>query len=469
MKNKISNQFLINYLIVFLLSILAAVFACLLLSFANDVISKTLVKNIYPAEMIMRDDYTKIDAVPVVRNGGGVQVIRKENARVVYTAGSDTIGTARLTTEQFTDFLVQSKSKGMPYNYDIQYNPREKFWLIVTFPTSIRLDISLVYNKEAVSKDMKNVAGAFISVIILYLLLLALFAIFFSRITSVRITKPLRQLCEGTKRLREGDYSARVNLRLKNEFSELQNTFNEMAERIEKETALRKQSEDDRKKLILDISHDLKNPLSSVTGYAELCMKKAEHLNSELTDYLQIINKNSQRANRLLNELFELSRLDNPEFKLKTYKTDICEYLRQTCCELLPDLEQAGFEYNFDIPEKAVLAMVDPEQMSRVFHNLADNAVRYNPEGTVISVSLHEKSDAADILFNDNGIGIPSEIAKNVFKPFVRSESSRNPQTGGTGLGLAIAYKIVEAHGGSLCLNTETNKGCSFIITIPKI
>lgn len=468
MKSKISNQFLINYLIVFLLSVLAAVFACLLLSFANDVISKTLIKNIYPAETIMRDDYKEIDAGPVVKNGGGVQIIN-EKYEVVYTAGLDTIGTARLTTGQFTDFLVQSKSKGMPYHYDILYNPQGKFWLVVTFPTSIRLDISLVYNKEAVTGDMKNVASAFIAVLIFYLLLLALFAVVFSRITSVHITKPLRKLCESTKRLREGDYSARVNLRLKNEFSELQNTFNEMAERIEKETALRKQSEDDRKKLILDISHDLKNPLSSVTGYAELCMKKAEHLNSELTDYLQIIHKNSQRANRLLNELFELSRLDNPEFKLRTHKTDICEYLRQICCELLPEFEKAGFEYEFDIPEKAVFAMVDPEQMSRVFHNLADNAVRYNPEGTVISVSLHEKSDAADILFNDNGIGIPSEIAENVFKPFVRADSSRNSQTGGTGLGLAIAYKIVEAHGGRLILNTETNKGCNFIITIPKI
>lgn len=191
MRRKISNQFLINYLIVFLLSILAALFAFLLLSFANDVISKTLLKNIYPAKLIMQDDYTKIDPVPVVENGGGIQVVN-ESYEVVYSKGLNTLGTGKFTAGQFTDFLVKSKSKGVPYHYDIIYNQQGKFWLIVTFPTSIRLDLSLVYNREAASRDMQNVAGAFMAVAILYLLLLAVFALIFSRITSIRITRPLK-------------------------------------------------------------------------------------------------------------------------------------------------------------------------------------------------------------------------------------------------------------------------------------
>lgn len=468
MKSKISNQFLVNYFIVFLLSILATLFAYLLLSFADDVISKTLVKNIYPAKSLMQDDYGKIDAEPVVQNGGGVQVV-DEYYKVVYSKGLNTLVTSQFTVGQFTEFLVKSKSKGIPYNYDISYNSQEKFWLIVTFPTSIRLDFSLVYNRDAVSRDMKNVAGAFIAVAIFYLLLLALFAVIFSRITSVRITRPLKKLCEGTKRLREGDYSARVDLHLKNEFAELQSTFNEMAARIENETALRKQSDEDRRKLIMDISHDLKNPLASVAGYAELCLMKAEPSDSEQMKYLQIIHKNSQRASRLLTELFELSKLESPEFKLKPVKTDVCEYLRQTCAELLPAFESAGFRCDFDIPEEAFFSWMDTSQMSRVFHNLSENAIRYNPEGTAVSISLHKEGDHVVIHFRDNGIGIPDEIAKNIFKPFIRVEDSRNSQTGGTGLGLSIAYKIVQAHGGSLALDTGTNKGCTFIMTIPLI
>ncbi|MDD3172317.1 MAG: HAMP domain-containing sensor histidine kinase [Herbinix sp.] len=468
MRRKISNQFMIHYLIVFLLSIAAAFFALLMMSFANDIISKTLVKSIYPASMIMEDDYTEIDTAPIVQNGGGVQIV-SDQYEVVYSTGINTLGTKNLTVSQFTEFLVQSKSKGIPYHYDIVYNPQGKFWLIVTFPTSIRLDFSLVYNKEAASRDMKNVVGTLVAVIIFYLLLLALFAAIFSKITALRITNPLRKLSEGTKRLREGDYSVRVDLHLINEFAELQDTFNSMADKIERENALRRQSEDDRKQLILDISHDLKNPLASVTGYAELCLKKADAYDEEQIKYLQIIYKNSQRANRLLNELFELSKLESPEFTLRLIKTDICEYLRQTCGDILPALEQAGFAYDFDIPDKSIFVLIDTEQMSRVFHNLADNVIRYNSEGITVMISLYEEVDKIYIQFQDNGIGIPAEVAKYVLKPFVRVEDSRNSKTGGTGLGLSIAHKIVLAHGGNLELNTDINKGCTFLISLPMI
>ncbi len=457
---------MLHYLIAFVLSILAAFFALMFMSFAGNVIEKTLVKNVYPASRVMRDDYRDIDPEPVVQSSGGIQVIN-EQYEVVYSEGLDTLGTKRFTTQQFTDFLTHSKSLGIPWHYDILFNNQGNFWLVVTFPTSIRIDFKLVYNQEVLSKDMKNVSGALVAVLIFYLLVLAFFAAIFSRITAVRITNPLRKLCEGTKRLREGDYSVRVDLHMKNEFAQLQDTFNAMAERIEKETALRKQSEDDRRQMILDVSHDLKNPLASITGYAELCMKRAE--SPEQAGYLQVIHKNSERASRLLMELFELSRLENPEFTIKPCKTDVCEFLRQICGELLPTFEQAGFGYAFDIPDEPIFSLLDTEQMSRVFHNLADNAVRYNPKGTMITISLSEKAGQAAIVFKDNGNGIPVEMSESIFKPFVRVDGSRNPETGGTGLGLSIAQKIVMAHNGNIVLETAVNRGCIFRITLPKI
>ncbi|WP_312701190.1 HAMP domain-containing sensor histidine kinase [Sedimentibacter sp.] len=467
MKSKIANQFMMNYLIMFLLSIIATAFAFMMLSYASDIISEMLVKNIYTADSVMKDDYSGIDSAPIVQNGGGVQII-DDNLEVVYTAGLNTIKNDKLNKEEFTDFLIKSKSKGVQHSYDIMYNPTGRFWLVVTFPASIRLDVSLVYNTETESKDMKSVSGVFITVILLYLFLLAIIAAVFSRITALRITHPLRALAEGTNRMRNGDYSARVNLNLKNEFGHLRDTFNAMAERIEEETSLRKQSEEERKKMILDVSHDLKNPLASVVGYTELFMKNQESLSDEQLNYLQIINKNGHRANMLLNELFELSRVESPEFILKTSRVDVCEYMRRFCGEIFPYLEQNKFEYEFNIPDTAVYAMLDTEQMNRVFHNLADNAIRYNTEGTLITVNLYETPENVVIEFRDNGIGVPEELKTEIFKPFVRVDNSRNSQTGGTGLGLCIAHKIVTAHGGTLELST-VNKGCTFIITIQKI
>ena len=465
-KRKLSNQFLKNFLVIFLLAILDTILALMLLSFASRLIAGSLTKNRYPASAIIKDDYEQIDASAIVQNGGGIQVVDREY-RVVYSKGLDTIGKDKLTAEEFTAFLTESKSK--PYHYDIVYNPKGGFWLIVTFPTSIRLDFSLVYNKEAASGDFMRAGSAIAFVVLIYLLILALTAFIYSRITAASITVPLKKLCDGTRLLREGDYSARVDLRLKNEFAELQSTFNDMAARIEHEVSMRKKSEEDRRRLILDISHDLKNPMSSIQGYAELLMKKAGMTEQERDEYLEIILNNSKRANQLLTELFELSQLDNPEFSLKPAKTDICECIRQICAELVPQLEREGFKYEFDIPEESVFVMLDTDRFSRIIQNLANNVMRYNPKGTLVSVSLTVRNSKAVIDFSDDGIGIPAHLKENIFKPFVRVDDSRNSKTGGSGLGLSIAKKITEAHGGDLKLCPGENKGSTFRITIPTI
>ncbi len=438
----------------------------MLLSFASGLISDSLVKNRYPACSIVKEDYKQIDASAVVQNGGGVQVVDKKY-RVVYSKGIDTIGKERLTAEEFTRFLTESKSK--PYHYDILYQPKSEFWLIVTFPTSIRLDFSLVHNKEATADDFKQAGRTIAFVMLCYLLVLELFAFIYSRITASGITVPLKKLCDGTRLLREGDYSVRVDLRLKNEFAELQNTFNDMAARIEHEISLRKKSEEDRRQLILDISHDLKNPMSGIQGYGELLKKKTGMTEQERNEYIDVILSNGKRANQLLTELFELSRLDSPEFLLKPVKTDICEYTRLICAELVPQIEHEGFKYEFDIPEESVYVLLDPHQFSRVIQNLANNAMRYNSKGTLITVSLTVQNSQAVINFSDDGVGIPSHFADSIFKPFVRADDSRNSKTGGSGLGLSIAKKITKVHGGDLILCLKESNGSTFRIIIPTI
>ncbi|MDX9872873.1 MAG: HAMP domain-containing sensor histidine kinase [Clostridia bacterium] len=468
MKKKISNQFFTNYLVVFVLVFLATGLAVSLLSFASQLTSDLFAKNKYPANSIMQDDYKQIDAAPVVQNGGSVQVIDKEY-RVVLSEGKDAISKKQLTAGEFTDFLMWSKSKDTPFHHDILYNPQGEFWLVVTFPASIRIDFGFTINKNAATGDFDKAALVFGIVIVVYLLMLAVLTVVYSKITASQITVPLQKLCDGTRLLRGGDYSARVDLRLKNEFAELQNTFNDMAARIEREVALRKKSEEDRRRLILDISHDLKNPMSSIQGYAERLCQKADMNEQERSGYLQIIHQNSQRANRLLNELFELSKMDSPDFSLKLIKADICETLRQLCGELVPQLERAGFEYEFNIPEDSFYVMLDSGHFGRIIQNLADNAVRYNPSGTTLTVSLTVQNNEAVIEFSDDGVGIPAHLARDIFKPFVRADDSRNSETGGSGLGLSIAKKIAEAHGGGLTLFDGGNKGCAFRITLPTI
>ena len=466
MKRRLSNQFLSHYLTVLALTLALTVLALGLLSFASGLISGALVKNQYPAHALMKDDPAEIDSEAVVRAGGGVQILDRDY-RVVRSQGLDTLGKERLSAQEFTDFLTGSKRVGLAYHYDITYNPRGEFWLIVTFPTSLRIDFAVVVGKAAAAGDWQRAMGVAAGVGVLFLLLLAAVAYLYSRMTAVQITRPLAKLCDGTRLLREGNYSVRVDLRLKNEFAQLQDTFNAMAEKIQQEMALRKKSEEDRRRLILDISHDLKTPLASISGYGELCLRKSELSAQEREKYLGVILSNSRRANRLLEELSELSQLDSPGFTLRQEQTDLCEALRQACAEIIPALEEAGFDYDFEIPQEEIWVRLDVHRFQRIVQNLADNALRYNPKGTKVTVSLCRQGHEARILFEDNGRGIPRPLAQEIFKPFVRAEESRNSVSGGSGLGLSIARGIARAHGGDLTLISDEGRGSRFLLSLP--
>ena len=468
MKTRISRQFFAHYLVVSLLVLLSTVLALSFLAIASRLAAGAFATNRYPASALMRDDYAQIDASPVVESGGSVTIIDRD-FRVVRSEGQDALAQDQLTAVEFTEFLVWSKHKNTPFHHDILYNPEGEFWLIVTFPASIRLDFAFILNSKAAAGDLRTAALILAAVLAVYLLLVFALTALYSAVTAAQVTVPLRRLTESTRRLREGDYSARVDLKLRNEFGELQDTFNEMASRIEKEISLRKKSEEDRRRLILDISHDLKNPMSSIQGYAERILHKPEMSREELEGCLQVILHNSERTNGLITELFELSQMDSPEFTLSREQVDLCEILRQLCAELVPQLEQAGFGYEFEIPEKSVFALLDPGRFGRLIHNLASNSLRYNPPGTTVSVSLTASDGRAAITFRDDGVGIPEELKADIFKPFVRVDSTRNPETGGSGLGLSIAQRIAQAHGGELTLLSDGSQGSAFLVVLPTI
>lgn len=467
MNRKISNQFFLNFLLMFVISLMVGIFTLMLLDFADHVISNSLVKNIFTAESLMQDDISKINSSKVIENAGGVQVIDK-NYKVVLSEGINTIEKDKLTAAEFTKFLTNSKAKGILYNYSIEYNEKEDFWLIVTFPSSFRIDFAVVSNVEYKTVNFNKVIGVLVAIILFYFLLLALSTFIYSKLASLRIINPLKDLSFSVRSLRDGDYSARVNHNQNNELGNLADTFNEMAQKIEDEMFLRKKAEENRKKLILDISHDLKNPLASIRGYAELCIDQELSL-KERADYAKIIYNNSIRANELITGLFEMSKMESSQFKADLTKVDLCEYVREEIGKYISIFDKEGFIYTFDIPKEELFVMLDIKLMDRVFSNLIYNAVKYNNKGTEIFITLKREENNVNLEFQDNGIGIPCESSKRIFEPFVRLDNARNSQTGGSGLGLAITKKIIKEHDGSIDLITDINKGCKFIITLPMI
>lgn len=466
MRGKIANRFLVNYVLMFFISILITVMFLVLTNFANDLISKNLMKNNFTAQQLMREDYRTISYDEVLENGGGIQIVNRD-LEVVLSEGIDSIRKNKLSMEEWTEFLAESKRAGVTYSYDIAYHEAGAYWIVVTFPTSLRIDFYLAHNERYPSKDMDAVGGFIAAVIIFYLLALALVTVIYSRVTSFGFVDPLKKLYQVAKRLGEGDYSARVTLKSNNEIAELGHIFNTMAERIEREIALREASEENRKQLILDISHDLKNPLAGMMGYSEQCLKNPALSEAKRKEFIKIIYDGCIRVNGLIDDLFAYSRLESAEYKIEPIRLDLCEYLREELLVLLPLLDAAGFSYEFSIPEEEIFASVDPKEMRRVLHNLITNAIQHNPAGTAVSLAVTQDEREIRISVRDNGTGMSEKTAAHIFDAFVRGDASRNSKSGGTGLGLAIAEKIMKTHDGSIELKTAENKGCEFILHLP--
>lgn len=217
--------------------------------------------------------------------------------------------------------------------------------------------------------------------------------------------------------------------------------------------------EQKRNLLLSDIAHDIKTPITTMSGYAKA-------LNDELVsdeqkkEYLETIYRKSMRVSELINMMFEYIKIDSAEYALNLEDADLAELVRQTVADLYSDCENAGLILDADIPEAECICNMDSLQISRVITNLLSNAVKYLCEGDSIMVRMNILPNSRDnkkhyeIIVEDNGEQIPDELAEDIFSPFTRGDKARNTK-GGNGLGLSIAFKIIQLHGGELILDRE--------------
>lgn len=433
-KHNISYQLLKNYIAIFLITTVITLLVIIGLSCINRLGSENIIYNQLSAAKLMQNDYRRIDTSALEEVGGGLQVVNSK-FEVVYSIGNYPFVSDLVSVKEFTDFLMNiSSNKDM---ITVEYNEKEHFWLIVSLPIQVKITAAVHWNANSPMQDNTIQMLGFIG--LGYLLILILSTMIYAKITAVTFIKPLIQLSNAVEKVKNGDYSARVKVGGNQEFSRLEHAFNHMAEVIQIQTSLKEQSESNRKKLILDISHDLKNPLTSIMGYAELELKdqvsgKVEHL-----EFAKIIYENSIRANELIQDLFELSRMESPEFRLDVTTEDFSEYFREVMIHMLPELEIAGLIPYFEIEPEEIMLQFDKKRMNRVFSNLLYNAIAYQEKGSMFQVVLEKVGAGAKLTFTNYG-----------------QFSTLNPA--GSGLGLLIVQKIIAAHGGTFLLNTQNNR-----------
>ena len=206
--------------------------------------------------------------------------------------------------------------------------------------------------------------------------------------------------------------------------------------------------------MISNIVHDLKTPMTTVYGYAK-ALNDGVVPEDKKSEYLDAIMAKSDRMNDVVAMLLDYVKLDSEGFTIKKERTDICELVRACCAFSFTDIEAAGDEIDVVIPDHPIFIQADNKQLSRVITNLITNAIRHNPEGTKIRVSITSESEttASDVrvFVADSGAEIEGELSEQIFEPFVTGDESRASDAG-TGLGLPLSRKICEMHGFNLKL-----------------
>lgn len=241
--------------------------------------------------------------------------------------------------------------------------------------------------------------------------------------------------------------------------------FNRMLDNVEHALASRQQSEMRVRQFVADASHELRNPLASIRGYAELTRRDRSELPAEVAHALDRIESESARMTALVTDLLLLARLDtSPD--LAREPVDVTE----VAVNCVADARAAGPEHKwtFSVPPEPVTITGDAHRLHQVISNLLTNARSHTPAGTTVHTVVAATPDVATITVSDDGPGIAPEVAGRVFERFVRADGSRaRTQGAATGLGLAIVKAVVNAHGGAVRVQSGAT-GTSFTITLPR-
>lgn len=303
----------------------------------------------------------------------------------------------------------------------------------------------------------ENAGGARIVFVLLAVLLVT---IVLTALGASRILRPIRALTNAAQRMASGDLGARVRIRGGDEVARLGSAFNAMADAVER-------NEQQRKALVSDVAHELRNPLANVRGYLEGAQDDVVRLDGALVESLL---EETLVLQHLIDDLQDLALADAGRLRVHPEPTDGRALAEQVVAAHRQQAERAGVTLQAEGDRDASVE-ADPVRLRQALGNLVANALRYTPPGGSVTVRVHgDAAPTGPVEFEvvDTGSGIAAEHLPHLFDRFYRADASRSRGTGGSGLGLAITRHLVEAHGGTIGVASKVGAGTRFTIRIPR-
>ncbi len=267
-----------------------------------------------------------------------------------------------------------------------------------------------------------------------------------------RMSGPLDDLLTASRRVADGDYTARVRVHGPAEVRSLASAFNSMAEQLDAHDR-------QRRSMLADVTHELRTPLTVIQGNLEGMLDGVYPADEAR---LKSILEETQILSRLTDDLRTLSQAESGTLQLKREQVDVDALIEDTIAVFRSQADAGGVHIEFHKPVTPILLNIDPERVRQVVSNLISNAVRYSPQGSAVRVALSNEGTGARISVADSGPGIAPADLPHIFDRYYKSADSR-----GMGLGLSIAKYIVEAHGGQIQAESAAGQGTTIWFTLP--
>ncbi|MGG2467570.1 sensor histidine kinase [Paraclostridium bifermentans] len=447
--------FVVNSILATLIFIIGIIIFLYLILFEirNVVNSKNLEVTKREINYLFKENYNDIDIKKVLNEGGWVEEVK--NGKVVNVTG------VKKDKKEFYSIEDFINEKNTNYKYEERaYKQGDKLYIVKIPDYSYKLLHEMYGTKKSKTYIYFSLVLTIAIVFLMFILL--------SILSIKKISRPLKILENEIKKMSEGYSNVGVKFNSYREFNKIKESFNNTVNKLEKSEIERRIAEDGKKRIIRDISHDLKTPITSILGYSKAISQGVVTNEEEKKIYLDYIYNKAKRINYLVDELFVFSKLDSPGYKLNLEKHDISEFVRELVALYYIDIEENGFLLDVNIPEESIYSIIDTKALERALGNIIINAIKYNEVGTTITVDLKKSEKYIDIIIADNGCGISDDVIENIFDEFVRADKARKTD-GGSGLGLAITKKIIKLHNGKLKLYSEKDIGTKFSIRLDRL
>ena len=273
------------------------------------------------------------------------------------------------------------------------------------------------------------------------------------------LTRPVRAIGTAAQRIKEGDLTARSRVRGGDDLGQLGETFDAMADSIERDRELER-------RLTSDVAHELRTPLMSILATVEAMQDEVLPCDQE---HLALVAGETKRLSRLVDSMLRLSRLENGSVRLKIEPVDVVSFVDDIATSHRALLEDMGLSMTFTnkTGSDEVMVELDRDTVTQAITNIVSNAMRYTPAPGEVEVSVARDDEGVAVAVRDTGIGIAKEDIPNVFGRFWRAEESRNRVAGGLGVGLAVTKEIVDRHHGRIEVDSEKGVGTTFTLHLP--